>query len=324
MGGERRPRLLGADECVTIGAAQGHRRAVAEIAAHQLGNVTREQLRAAGLSDDAIDNRLRAGRLHRLFRGVYLVGHDVAPTGALELASVLACGDDAYVSHASAARLHGLPSQPHEANNVEVTVIGRKPRPRRGIRVHYLSAIQPDEIGTLDGIPITSPGRTILDLASRLSLEDLERLIAEAHAQRVVAESQLRTLLSRHHGARGSRNLRHLLERDRPPARIRSRAERRLLALLRDVNLPAPEVNVRLGKYVPDFLWRDQRVIVEFDGFRFHSGRTRFDSDRRRDQDLAVAGYIVLRVTWRQLTEDTDGVAKRLAAVLQRASTPAP
>jgi very-short-patch-repair endonuclease len=255
---------------------------------------------------------------------VYLVGHDVAPTGAFELASVLACGDDAYVSHASAAHSHGFLAEPRTRREVEVTVIGRKPLPRRGLRIHYVRAIQPDEIGTLDGIPITSPARTVLDLASRLSFDDLEQLIAQAHAQRVVHRGP--APLSSDPSSRCAR----LAQPASPartgsaPARIRSRAERRLLGLLRNVNLPAPEVNVRLGKYVPDFLWREQRVIVEVDSFQFHSGRTRFESDRRRDQDLAVAGYIVLRVTWRQLTDDTEGVVKRLGVVLQRASAPAP
>ncbi|MGH2954816.1 MAG: type IV toxin-antitoxin system AbiEi family antitoxin [Solirubrobacterales bacterium] len=270
------------------------------------------------MTDDAIDGRLRAGRLHALYQGVYLVGHAIAPPGALELGAVLACGDAAYVSHATAAYLHGFLDESHTQDEVEVTVIGRKPRPRRRIRIHYARAINADEIGTLDGLPITSPARTILDLAARRSLDDLEQLIAEGQAQRVITEGQLRSLLARHPGRRGIRNVRHLLERDDPPARTRSRAERRFLVLIRDAGIPAPEVNVRLAPYVPDFLWRDYRVAVEVDSFRFHSGRARFEGDRRRDQDLAVAGFTVLRVTWRQLTEEPEGVVARLAVVLER------
>jgi very-short-patch-repair endonuclease len=164
---------------------------------------------------------------------------------------------------------------------------------------------------------VTTPARTILDLASVVPPRELERAFAEAEARRLTRRSQLAALLARVGARPGVPVLRSLLETDIGPARTRSEAEERLLALIRASERPQPEVNVRVGSHEVDFLWRDQRLVVEVDGFRFHSSRTAFERDRLRDAELAAMGFRVVRVTWRQLVDGPQGVSTRIATALR-------
>lgn len=287
---------------------------MAELAARQRGVVTRTQLRAIGLSADAIDNRLKAKRLHPLYRGVYVVGHAGPVEGARELGAVLACGSDAVVSHRSAAVLWRLHlSRPPD---VEVTVGGRRCDSKRGIRVHRVTTLDRRDVRMLGGIPITAPARTLLDLAAIVAPRELEQALAEAHARRLAHRSDLTALLARVGRRPGAPALRSLIETDGPPALTRSEAEDRFLALIRAAELPAPEVNVRIGRREVDFMWRQQGLIVEVDGFRFHSSRAAFERDRRRDAELASVGFRVIRVTWRQIVDRPEALIARIAAAL--------
>jgi very-short-patch-repair endonuclease len=267
------------------------------------------------LTEHAIDHRLRSGRLHALYQGVYLLGHPVPVPGARELGAVLACGPGSVVSHRTAAGLWKL--LPHSPGEIEVTVAGPRRDSRRGIRVHRTSSLDRRDVRMLHGIPITTPARTLLDLAGGLPTRQLEQAVAEAYARGLTNRSQLASLLARIGPRPGIPALRSLLDADRAPALTRSQAEERFLALVRAAELPPPESNVRLGTYQVDFLWREQRLIVEINGFAFHSSRTAFERDRRRDAELAALGYRVIRVTWRQIVDRPEAVIARIAGALR-------
>jgi very-short-patch-repair endonuclease len=297
------------------GVRSQRERAIADLAGRQRGVVTRTQLLHAGLSSHAIDHRLRSGRLHPLHRGVYLVGHGVPPDGARELGAVLACGERAVLSHLSAAGLWRLPSSPQGA--VDVTVWGRRCDSKHGIRVHRVAALDRRDVRKLGGIPVTSPARTILELAAVVELRELERAVAEAEARRLTRRSEMVTLLARVGARPGAAVLRSLLAADTAPALTRSEAEERFLALIRAAELPTPEANIRLGPHEVDLLWREQGLVVEVDGFRFHSTRAAFERDRQRDAKLAAAGLRVIRVTWRQIVDRPEALVARIATALR-------
>jgi very-short-patch-repair endonuclease len=290
--------------------------AIAMVAARQRGVVTTEQLHAAGFDNAAIKRRCRGGRLHRLHRGVYLVGHSVAPAHAAEIAALLACGPGSVLSHRSAARLWGLPALRDWSGPIEVTVPGRNPGKKPGMLLYRAYALDRRDVRRVDGIPTTAPARTLLDLAAILAIDDLEVAYADAHARRLLQPIDLADVLARNPGRRGSQPLRSLNALALGDGLTRSEAERRMLALLRASALPLPKTNVRVGRFEVDFLWSDQRLIVEVDGYAFHAGRQSFERDRERDATLVASGYVVLRVTWRQLIARRNAVVARIAAAL--------
>ncbi|HUF49591.1 MAG TPA: DUF559 domain-containing protein, partial [Longimicrobiales bacterium] len=160
------------------------------------------------------------------------------------------------------------------------------------------------------------PARTIVDLAALASEDDLERALARADRARLLKLSDVAALVTRYRGRRGTRRLRALLAAIGTPAMTRSKAESRYLALVRRAQLPAPEVNARLADFEVDFLWRAQQLVVEIDGFAFHSSADAFERDRGRDAVLTAAGFRVMRVTWRQLTRTPEVVLVRVAQAL--------
>lgn len=289
---------------------------IARLARRQRGVVGRRQLLDAGIGSGAIKQRIRSGRLHAVHRGVYLVGHAAPMELAHEVAAVLVCGRGAVVSHLSAAVLWRLLPRPDESHTVDVTVPGRELDSRPGIRIHFVAAFDPLDVRKLNGIPVTSPTRTLLDIAATEDAETLERAAANAQALRLTSRRSSLDQLARNPGRRGSAAFRRLIESDHPPARTRSEAERLLLRLIRAAELPPPRVNARLGRFEVDFLWPDQRLVVEVDGYAYHSDRASFERDRRRDATLSAAGYLVIRVTWRQVKETPEAVVARLASAL--------
>lgn len=290
--------------------------AIARLAGRQRGVVTVRQLHAAGFDRAAIKRRRRAGRLHRLHRGVYLLGHAAAPEGAAEVAALLACGPGSVISHGSAARLWRLPGFRDPRPLVEVTVTGRDPKRRAGMRIHGSRTLDPRDVRHVDGIRSTAPGRTLLDLAAVLSLGELELAFLDARARGLLRDRDLTQILERNAGRRGAKPFRRLVELDRESGLTRSQAERKLLALVRAAALPTPKANARIGRSEVDFLWPEQKVIVEVDGYAFHAGGRAFERHRERDAALVARGYVVLRVTWRQLVARRDAVIARLAAAL--------
>jgi very-short-patch-repair endonuclease len=232
------------------------------------------------------------------------------------MAATLALGDGALLSHYSAAVLWGL--RPQRDGPIDVTVSGRKTRARAGIRVHR-SHVAPQDATRHEGVPVTSPARTLLDLASSLSARDLSRAVEEAEVQRRVSLHSLNEQFSRYPRHRGTAPLTKAIRTE--PALTRSEAERRFLELIRAARLPEPEANVRVGGYEVDFLWRDEKLIVEVDGYAFHSSRSSFERDRRKDQELSAAGYRVVRITWRQITDEGAAVIAHMSRMIAPMTT---
>ena len=291
-------------------------RAIADLAARQRGVVTRVQLEAAGLGRNAITHRVREGRLHRVHRGVYLVGHSVPPTLAVEQAAVLAC-PGAWLSHPSAALLWRLPVE--AGREVELTVVGGSRAPQAGIRIHRVRELHPRDVRRHKGLPLTAPARTLLDLAAVIPAPTLEQAVAEALARHLVSMAALRETLERTPRRHGAKGLRELLDRKAAPPWTRSEAERLMLALTRHHGLPEPTTNVQLEEWNVDFLWRDQGLVVEVDSYGFHSSPAAFERDRRKDLDLEDHDLRVRRVTFRQLRDEPTKVAERLKRWLRAA-----
>ncbi len=179
-----------------------------------------------------------------------------------------------------------------------------------------MQALDDRDTRTLQGVPITTPARTLLDLGTVLPPYLLERAIAEAEVCLLARRRDLVDQLERNRGRPGTRALRAILDLDGGAALTRSEAERRLLALVRTAALPLPQVNARLGTYEVDFLWPEQRLVVEVDGYAYHGNRAAFERDRERDVALAALGYTVMRVTWRQLVDAPEAIIARIAAAL--------
>jgi very-short-patch-repair endonuclease len=291
--------------------------AVVAIAARQQGMIATSQLAAAGLDGGAVARRCASGWLTRRHRGVYQVGPIAGPLAA-EAAALLACGRRAVLSHRTAAGRWALLILA-EGEPVEVTIAGRDPGKHRGVRTHRVRSLVAEDVTRLNGMPLTSPARTLLDLAWSVSAVALARLVEEAQLKRLVSPADLRRALERGHGRPGAPRLRAVLGADEEPALTRSEAERRLLALVRAAQLPAPRANALVGRHEVDLLWPQQRLVVEVDGFAFHSSRAAFERDRRRDAELQASGHRVLRLTWRRLVEEPEAVVAQLAALLNAA-----
>lgn len=308
---ERRVGDLGAD-----GTAD---RAIAALAGRQLGVVTRGQLVAAGLGPGAIARRRRLGHLHPVHRGVYLVGHRALAPGARELAALHALGVGAVLSDVTAARWWRLLTPAGIEAEICVTVAGRNPGPRAGIRVRRTATLDVRDTRRLGLLRLTSPARTLVDLAAALPPRELEQALAQGERLRIVSRAEVRGALERAGRRRGVRRLRDLLAGD-DPAFTRSQAEELLLGLIRRAELPRPLPNARIAGLEVDFLWPRERLVIEVDGYRYHGDRLAFEADRRRDALLGARGYRVLRFTWRQLRSEPHATVARVAMALGVAS----
>jgi very-short-patch-repair endonuclease len=294
---------------------EGFEAKIAELAARQHGVVSAAQLKALGFDRRAVHRRATAGRLHRLHRGVYAVGHQLIGWRGHWLAAVLACGEGAVLSHRAAAAVWEL--RPSRSPVVDVTVPSYNGRSKqRGIRLHY-ALLVPSDVTRRDGIPVTTPVRTVIDLAGVLARRPLERMLDEAERLRLCTASLLMEALEAHPTRRGSRMLRQVLSDHQIGTTLtRSELEEVFLKLCRTHSLPSPEVNVRTGRYLVDFLWRDDRVIVETDGLKTHRTRAAFERDRARDARLTVMGYRVVRFTYRQVVREPAAVAAVLSSLV--------
>jgi very-short-patch-repair endonuclease len=232
------------------------------------------------------------------------------------MAAVLASGPDAVVSHESAGALWGLLPSEREKEPVHVTTMGADRGRRPGICPHRVAVLPDTERAFVVGVPVTSPARTLVDLAVRLRPRRLEQAMAEAERRDLTDRTEVAALLDCGPLRKGATTLRSLLAIENRPAFTRSSAEERFLALTRKGGLPVPAVNEKVGTTEVDFLWRSEGVTVEVDGFAYHSSRGTFEKDRRRDARLAARGFQVVRVTWRQLTEEPHSVLVRLAQIL--------
>lgn len=271
------------------------------MAARQHGIVTRAQLLEAGLSSAAVGRRLAAGRLRPVHRGVYRFG-PLEPEPAREMAAALAGGPTAVVSHMNAGWLWRLvPTRGPGPVHVTVPGSGRSSRP--GIRFHR-AALSDDEREIVHGIPVTTPGRTLADLAGVLGSREVEQAAAVAERRELIAPDELGVLPERYRGRPGIAALRDVSRERTGPRFTRSELEIRCLRLFDGAGLPRPRTNVRIGPYEIDLYWPDLRVAVEIDGRAYHSDRLRFEGDRRKDAWLRARGIQVVRLTWRQVTGD--------------------
>jgi very-short-patch-repair endonuclease len=285
---------------------------IARIAGRQHGVVSVGQLYGLGIGERGVRCRVDAGRLHRVHRGVYAVGYVALSPESRWLAAVLAVGRGpaqeggsvldcwrAAVSHRSAACLWDL--LPVRGGPVDVIVRGGGGRSKRsGLRVHRSFTLVAGDVALRRGIPVTTPARTISDLRKATS-EGWPGTIPAWELRKAIRQANVLGLPI---GEEGGRD------------RTRSDLERRFLRLYRRHGLPPPEVNVRIGPYLVDFLWREPRLVVEADGYLYHRGRAAFQEDRHRDLELRRLGYDVLRLSERQLEEGPDRVAEAVAMAL--------
>jgi very-short-patch-repair endonuclease len=288
-------------------------RAIAALAGAQHGVVSRAQLAELGLGRGAIANRVARGLLHPVHRGVYAVGHLRLARGGRWMAAVLAAGPGAVLSHRSAAELWGIRNGARSP--IEVIAVG--PRRRPGIHAHRVR-LEPDEITVEDGIPVTNPARTLFDLASVVTPQQLAHALNEAEIRRLTSPLPLDALIARHPRRKGSAALRRALEKQRRTGEtvIRSDFEAAFLDFTERHGLPRPHMNEPLGPYQPDAFWAAQRLIVELDSYDIHTTRRAFERDRARDRALTTAGYRVIRITWRQLTHEPEQLASELHTLL--------
>ena len=249
--------------------------------------------------------------MHRVHRGVYAVGHPVLTVNGRRMAAVLAGGPGAVLSHASAAALWGI--RPTSATRIDVTVRsagGRAKRP--GLRIHRTPTLRADEITEHQAIRVTTPARTLLDLAATLPRRALERALDEAEIHELYDLASLDAMARTHAGERGARHLRRALDEDGDPTLTDSELEELMLALCEEHGLERPEPQAWVAGLRVDFLFAASRLVVETDGYRYHRTRRAFERDRERDAILARAGYRTLRFTHRQLTREPAMVAATL------------
>jgi very-short-patch-repair endonuclease len=253
------------------------------------------------------------GSLHRLHRGVYAVGHRPRTRQGWWLAAVLATGPDAVLAYRSAAALWSI----RDTSRARIEVVTPRLCRRPGIEAHQL--LLPDDEWTVDdGIPVTTAARTLFDLAAVLTLGDLEHAFNQAEYRRLTSPTSLDDLLARYPGRRGTANLTRVLEDHRKNGETvaRSVLERKLIAVVDAYHLPRPEINRTTSHGELDARWPKQRLVVECDGWAAHGTRKAFEDDRARDRALQVAGWRVVRITWRQLTTEADTIARQLEILL--------
>jgi very-short-patch-repair endonuclease len=287
----------------------------------QQGVVSRAQLHQLGMSDTVIRGEIAAARLHRVFRGAYALGHgEIGRRGRLR-AATLACAE-AVVSHRSAGALLGL----LDKGPVVIDVIAPPSRGRKidGIRFHRVRPSRPDEVGTVDGIPCTSPARTLVDLAGTVGDWTLRSCFERAAQMRMLEITAIEASMDP--GRRGVKSLRKLIDEWRGAAviarkgRLKSPLEAKVLPLLVRSDLPAPLLNAPVqianGRIDVDFLWPDEQLVVEADSRDFHGPEIAFERDRWRDRELFAVGYSTLRVTSHQAQREPTAVANAIAARL--------
>lgn len=261
---------------------------VAKLVRGRHGVVTRTELIAAGLTPSGISRRVQSCRLQSLYRGVYFAGAAPVPPRARWLAAVLSCGPDAVLSHESAAALWGIGPVLVSPVHVTIPAPGNR-RSRRGLHVHRSTTLAAGDVTTRDGIPVTAPLRTLADLPA-------------AARDRASSAALVAGLVDSLPGR----------------SRLRSGAERRFLRLCRGHDLPRPEVNVTVEGFERDFVWRQQRLVVEVDG-PHHDHEPQQASDRRRDRSLARAGWTVVRYGAAEVYDRPTHVARELGALLTTA-----
>ena len=280
---------------------------VAGAAAKQWGCVTTEQLAQCNVASSTIERWVADGRLHRLLRGVYAVGHRSPGPEQRWQATLLSYGDDSTLSRYVAIALHGLGAPPSE-----ITVaVPREVRAQRGVHSHFLSMpLERDEVVIRKGLRTTSIERTLLDLAA--IGEPVERLVAEAVAKRLTSIARLQAYVERRAGARGVRRLRRCIEGNQ----MRSLVEKEFARWLDTQGFEPPIFNEPFGPFTLDAVWPAAKLVVEIDTYETHGTRHSFEADRQRDAYVLERGLRTMRVTPRRWREDGNRLARQLRSQL--------
>ncbi len=289
------------------------------LARAQYGVVARRQLQALGFSPDAIKHRLRTGRLRPVHRGVYAVGRAELSREGGWTAAVLACGEGAFLTHLSAGALYGICEE--RPGRIEVGV--RRPHPvgPPNLRVRRRPALPRNAVGTLRGIPVTSPVQTTIDLATEQGPKTLLRTINEADKLDVIHADELRLALEDHRGQPGVKPLRFLLDRD-TFVLSDEELERLFLPMAREVGLPLPLTKETVNGFEVDFYWPDLRFVIETDGLRYHRTPSAQARDARRDQAHTAAGFTRLRFSHWQVKHEPAYVKRILRETVVHLNRP--
>lgn len=298
---------------------RGFDRRLADLADRQYGLVALWQL--SDLDRDLARQRADAGSLHRVRQGVYTVGHSLLPRKGHLMGAVLACGPGAVLSHRSAAYLHGILDDAR--SRVDVIAPNRRGRCPKGITAHRDGTLTCTDRAVIDGIPCTSLPRTLLDIAATEPPRTLRYAVNQAEVEGVFDLASVVELLKRSRGRRGVARLRLAIEDHDPQEQEARRGlERKLLRLFKRAGFRPAEVNGHVVidgiSMMPDFMWRDARLIVEADSRRVHGTVAAFEKDRERDQRLAVAGWTVIHITWRQVIDEPERITQTVRHLLSR------
>ena len=264
--------------------------------------------------------------MHRVHRGVYAVGHRAIGKHGELRAAVLACGEGAVISHGTAAALWELRDQ--RPALIDVTGGRQAGRKIDGIRCRRCRYPTPEEIEVRNGLPLTSPARTLVDSAGMLGTPSLRRMVERAAVLKLLDLAALDLAIHEAQRRRGLKSLRAILgawqTEDGSVPDLRSDFEALVLPRLLTMGLPRPACNKTLRlegeRLMVDFLWEQQRVVVETDGAGTHATPVAFQRDRRRDQILVASGYRVVRATWNQMRDESDAVVHRIARILIQAA----
>jgi hypothetical protein len=280
---------------------------IGEWADENHGVVARHELIAMGIGRGAIEHRVRTGRLRPVYPGVYAVGHAALTDHGRWMAAVKACGPGAALSHQSGGALSNLR---RSASPIIHVTTPRRASPR-GIRVHRVRPLHPDDVAVVDRVPVTSIARTLLDLADVLPLRQLIRAIEQAERLQLFDLRAIEQLLARSNGRRVKTLRAAIAAVNGEPPRVNSDWERDLLDFCDDHDIPRPELNVIVEGYEVDALWREKKLIVELDSYAFHRSLRAFEDDRRKYAALQLAGYMVL-----PLTRLDDEAARMISAAI--------
>lgn len=287
-------------------------RGLAEVAGAQRGLVHRSQLRDLGITRSSYSHRVAVGSLHHVLPSVLSVIDPLIEPWAAETAALLYAGDNAVLSHETAAALWELTAIP---SFVVITLIDRKLEGQPQLRQHRVKALDLRDLRHHQGFPVTSPARTLIDCATR---PDIDELLNEARALKLVTDAEIQAAMARCPRRTGVRAMRALLEAENETGFTRSRAERVLKRLVREAELERPIFNTHVEGVEADAYWPRLRLVVEVDGHRFHGHYQAFQRDRAKANKLVAAGYTVLRFTWPQLTKRPLLVVATIARTLAR------
>lgn len=301
--------------------------AIHAFAARQHGLVSRRQLRDAGFSASAVRHRVARRRLHRIYPGVFAVGHRLLSARGWWMAAVLAGGDGALLSHRAAAALWGLVDGSPAV--VDVLTL-RTTESRPGLRPHRAREILEEDRAVVDGIPCTSVARTLVDLAAGADERAVDRALRRAEDRRLFDRFALEGMLERARpGTAVLRSAMRVFAGDEAAhRRLKAELEVRFIELLRRHGFVLPDTNVVVRTpwrdWEVDTLWPAHRLVVELDGWWCHRDRESFRRDHRRATDLRAMGYDVTRLSWDQVVEHEAATVERLIRFLPRIGAPAP